>query len=569
MASAVSRRDFAVKSSVAALGALAAAGSLSSCRPAATAQTSKTEGAIDPSGNPSAAAAVALGARGVNVMDHGAKGDGSTDDTEAVSRAWDEAHDTTGVLVFPAGVFALRAGSEALTKQVRRSMTVLGMGPGSSVLRVQPGTATSEWDRLSQIEIRGEVDAVTLRDLTLDGNARNHPVPPDPFAWEHAHLFLVTSSDSARLRLLHVENVVVQDPTADGISIATDRIDLMRVYACSAVDRTRTRSDIQLSRLPRRTEVRGFTGTAVEVESLSRNDQEERVLVLTDSHVQRLDLIMEAGEQNPEVRNKVHIHNTRVDAQFDVAFADLKMSGCEIGVQYINVGHFRGTRAGSLVTDTSFRLHYDPDENRVDPVFLRHDSYDSEITFRGCRFVVDSEGTHPGPITKGAALSGFPKSEEPGGYRHIVQDCWFDPKVPRSVDATDSGEWVLRNNHYGGEVEAIRVEATKSFRTAVDIDGGDWTQVEANAINALVSEPSRWRLSLRGRHIGYAPIVVSGDPAVVTSTRTVEASISEVPGGQPGSGFAGDEFIVGRPGQTAEHWRCTVTNETFEFASWR
>lgn len=69
----------------------------------------------------------------VDVRDHGARGDGTTDDTAAVRAALDEANAAGGTLFFPAGVYRDRLGAPFAPAG---GVTIAGE-PGRSVLRLE------------------------------------------------------------------------------------------------------------------------------------------------------------------------------------------------------------------------------------------------------------------------------------------------------------------------------------------------------------------------------------------------------------------------------------------------
>ncbi len=111
----------------------------------------------------------------VNVRDHGAVGDGSTDDTAAVQSALDAIPAGGGTVFIPAGRYAI-----SRTLLVREhNATVTGEGPGQRAMTAHGAVGT----RLEAIETfeggpllrvqsdddRAPLHGVTLRDLALDG----------------------------------------------------------------------------------------------------------------------------------------------------------------------------------------------------------------------------------------------------------------------------------------------------------------------------------------------------------------------------------------------------------------
>src|SRR5687768_16909640 len=61
----------------------------------------------------------------INVKDHGAKGDGKTDDTNAIDKAQNAIHSTGGTLYFPAGTYPLSGTGITIKKS---NITFKGAG---------------------------------------------------------------------------------------------------------------------------------------------------------------------------------------------------------------------------------------------------------------------------------------------------------------------------------------------------------------------------------------------------------------------------------------------------------
>jgi len=131
-------------------------------------------------------ASAALGAPAANaggelidVRKLGAAGDGKTDDTQAIQRAFDAAGETSGGVFIPPGVY--------LTNElhVRAGIAVIGVaawnysGPGGSVLRLASGNSTC---LLNMTDARGS----SVEGLALDGRdlgTKVHGIYLDRTSW--------------------------------------------------------------------------------------------------------------------------------------------------------------------------------------------------------------------------------------------------------------------------------------------------------------------------------------------------------------------------------------------------
>ena len=98
----------------------------------------------------------------VSVKDFNVKGDGSTDDATAINVALIAA--TGKTLYFPAGTYII--GAELLPKA---KTTIVGDGIENTILKASNSLATN----ITLINIADGQDAVTIRDLRVDGNESN------------------------------------------------------------------------------------------------------------------------------------------------------------------------------------------------------------------------------------------------------------------------------------------------------------------------------------------------------------------------------------------------------------
>ena len=177
-----------------------------------------TESAVGNGGPGVAAAVPAVGLPAISVVNYGAIGDGSTDDTAAINSAMsacvDRARPHNGcVLYFPAGVYITTGVT------LRSYVNMKGDGWGTSVLMLKPHTAADV--------LTVPVDAFnfSISGLTLDGNSRRGgtgncffvaPTSTGPAEWNTANKR--TAPVNAQ-KWGHVEEVMFSHCSVDGIHI--------------------------------------------------------------------------------------------------------------------------------------------------------------------------------------------------------------------------------------------------------------------------------------------------------------------------------------------------------------
>jgi len=130
----------------------------------------------------------------VNAKEFGARGDGATDDTQAIQDALN-----AGNLFLPPGTYMVRMIS------IPANRLLIGMGAGS-ILKLKAGSP----DFSNVLSIK-DASQVLIRDIAIDGSGNNVA------SGEHSHnLFIWNSKD------VLVDNVILHDAQGDGISIGSD-----------------------------------------------------------------------------------------------------------------------------------------------------------------------------------------------------------------------------------------------------------------------------------------------------------------------------------------------------------
>ncbi len=149
------------------------------------------EGAADDEEASAAEAATARGGREISVLDHGAVGDGETDDTAALQRALDSA-DAGDAVVLPAG----RTFAHDDVLRLRRDGTTL---TGGGTLLATDAERSTLWV---------EADGATVSDVVVEGAGGERGG-----TWDDTGLLLRGT------RGVTVEDVVVRDATSAGVFV--------------------------------------------------------------------------------------------------------------------------------------------------------------------------------------------------------------------------------------------------------------------------------------------------------------------------------------------------------------
>ncbi|MFJ8577362.1 glycosyl hydrolase family 28-related protein [Micromonospora sp. NPDC093277] len=110
----------------------------------------------------------------IDVKEHGAVGDGETDDTKSLQKAIDAARGTGGIVFFPPGTYLTR------TLTLYSRVHLRGSGGDATTLKLRAGanSAVIESDGYAKLAGTRSDDGITLfsvRDLAVDGNKQQNP----------------------------------------------------------------------------------------------------------------------------------------------------------------------------------------------------------------------------------------------------------------------------------------------------------------------------------------------------------------------------------------------------------
>jgi hypothetical protein len=156
-----------------------------------------------------ASAAGAAPPAAISVARFGARADGKTDDRPAIQAAIEAAAKAGGEVYLPPGTYLVASNTDGYgSLDVPGGVHLRGAGQARTVLRQAPGAPPSQ--RL----LRLSGDAITVEDLTLDGNKRAQSKD------EQRHGIFATQT-----RKLVIRRVTARDFTGDGFYLFTGATD--------------------------------------------------------------------------------------------------------------------------------------------------------------------------------------------------------------------------------------------------------------------------------------------------------------------------------------------------------
>lgn len=200
----------------------------------------------------------------VNVKWFGAKGDNSTDDTNAMQAAANFVANNNGHLYFPQGTYIT---SGTVTVDSFTNVTISGDGPGLSIIKRKAST-TATLNRVLRIDGSGG-DNVTVFNMGFDGNSPNQATPSPSTQFQQYHnLYLIPTGDRG-FDNISIYNVHSYNPLGDGIGLNGSSADGFGTANISHVyeeNRLYTRSSITITANFDAVNISNFAGPVVEVE---------------------------------------------------------------------------------------------------------------------------------------------------------------------------------------------------------------------------------------------------------------------------------------------------------------
>ena len=149
-----------------------------------------------------------IGGTPINVLDYGAKGDGSTDDTDAILSAIAAMPSNGGALFFPAGTYIVNSDNvNGLKFNGKSNFVVEGYG---ATIKVKDGAAvTTNHEVMFFINCQNGA----INGLTIDGNRANRTVTIETAS----HCLSITDYCSQ----ITVNDVICKNSTSDGLYVST------------------------------------------------------------------------------------------------------------------------------------------------------------------------------------------------------------------------------------------------------------------------------------------------------------------------------------------------------------
>ena len=479
----------------------------------------------------------------------GAKGDGSTDDTASLSSAHTYAQANGKRLHFPAGVYVIDPAS--LDLSVSASLAWSGDG-ASTVIRLKNSMAgtTGGSRRMFRFNVSASIDFIDVSNMVVDGNARGSAAPDTLTQFEQSHAFNITGASGVTVKLVRFHNVIFKDPNADGIknsSHPTATILDLVVSNCHEIDRTTFRSGIQMSRMPHRLTVTGYTGARIEVEEDIAHSYDRRI-TLSNCHVNKIDI---GFHPDSTVAGQGIIVGCTTTVSSRFAYGEFKVSNSDL----ILSGDGRMLNAARLAdfVNTTIRLPFNAETGAVVALDPRPTSKAQHVTFAGCHFDIDAGGSIS--VASNAALI-YGQEAAPvadlANVSYLFDGCTFDSRAAIVARAYRNGRWTFRQCRYAASAHVFTWFSSDGYAVELVVDGGDFSGVTGAFISAAWSTSfdqttAIRKLVLLGQHYGAASSNIATTAGQPTGVSGITNARQVVAPSLPTAAIQGDRYSVNQP----------------------
>ncbi len=501
----------------------------------------------------------------IDVKTFGAKGDGVTDDTVAVRNALNTGIGQKKPVLFPTGTYIISPAVIALTLSSGQSLVMEGEGP-DSVIKRKANSTNADWKWLFSItSAGGDAETVMVANLKVDSNARQNPVPPNPYDFEHSADFYIRGGGPASyINHVAVRNVWCTDGVADHFYFSGTTNAYIRSVSLSdftSQNRNRTRSDITVTGGVEVLNAVNVVCDRFEIELNSAYDGPKPMVVNLSNILCRQQMDLEGG--TPGATRAILLNGSNLVAKDGFTLTGLRGT-ISNSVFYTKVGDRNRV---NFLYDFTFQncmwmLHTEADGNgKTTGNGLLVDYEAVELTFDGCSFSVNDTVSS----VNGYGLTIDPWNVPTSRYI-IVRNCTFDKRLRRNLYLNRGGNVSLVNNRYTGSDHVMTIFGSGSYPLILTVDGGDFSQVKGkmfyhkDADNLTLSMnnlavPSSLTSGYSSDNSAYLPSVTVNE-RVVYVTAPPSATVKY-------GGIKGDTLRLATPvnGQPCE-WVATNTSKT-------
>jgi len=448
-----------------------------------------------------------------NIRMWGARGDGLTDDYDAIQTAIDFAIQTSVALFAPSGTYIIGSGSAdtALSPAIYLSnltasgqgLTLFGEGRGKTIFKEADGKTRTGgrytkmfycW--LDDPESRGyKFGFFTFSDITFDKNGRSNFAPPTLYEWEQSHIIQWAGSGVDTVAGVSFDRCEFLDKTAACINISSTptEFDSVLITDCQSVNHPTAlsgewghRGCYEFGADTRHTVLTGSTGLYTQIEPVTASGPSRvRRYRISNCHFEHALEFTDSGGYS------------YVDVSSTTCVAKLLVRGmwATITNSRFSVPDYF-TAYGMNITNSVITLPLV--DKVVKPLYIfGMNGVKTRVVVSNSDFRIDSLSTKL--VTRGFALQGVLKTTPDEMPEVFIDNCLFDERLAGTLNGYQGGHWVLSNCKMAGTEEAVRSGSYSNFLSHIELNNCDFGAVTGKYLRTYRNN-DLWTLKINGNY---------------------------------------------------------------------
>lgn len=356
-------------------------------------------------------------------------------------------------------------------------------GKGLTILRAASGkvAANGRYDKMFYLYLRSgdplSINKFHVKDMTLDKNGSTNGTPPTDYGWEQAHLIGIAfqTGNTTKINSLRVSNVEFTDKVGAGINIASQQAayatnwgdaHFVNLTHGTHDDTYGHRGDVECSQYGK-TYFNNCNLAYIQIEtmdSFEATDSHPREIYVNNSTINSVEVTATALAAP---YTKLTVDNLTTPRKLTVRHANLEATNSDLRfIEYI---------AGEQlnITDSTIKIPYNDITNEAQSFYPNNTGgVNTRVEFRRCTFELD---TALQVQATGFCIKNNAKTSTLTELNVLVDDCTFDARIERVLDAYANGSYEVRDSTLNYWGRAFGAGAYSGFASSLTLSGNTYS----------------------------------------------------------------------------------------------